>query len=357
MRLVRLPLITNFATSLGSERERNALILEYESNGIRAYAECVTSDTLNYAIEDNVTAIHLIRDHLAGVLKTEPSPDEFLKQSKRIRGNNMAKAAVEMLLWDYHAKAKGESIVRALGSSKGYADTGIALGVEKPEIVLRRVGEAVRRGYKRIKVKVERGIEYEVIAKIRDTYPEIPLSADANGDYTLKDIDMLRRLDKFGLVYLEQPLGYDDLLDHSRLAKQISTPICLDESISSVAQARLAVEMEATKVINVKPGRLGGLSNSLVVAKIARNRDCHVWVGGMLETGIGRAFNVALGSLRIIDMPGDTSPNEEYFERDIVKNTFKMKRGRVTPNPGPGTGVEIDRTFLQRSTERTWRIF
>lgn len=355
--LIQLPFLVPFTTSLGTESARSALILEFESDGVRGFAECVTSENPYYGYEDNETALHIIRDHLSKLLKEKPTPEQFLEKVMRIRGHNMAKAAVEMLLWDYHSKLKDESLSDALGESKGYADVGISLGIDKPTLITRRVGEALKKGYKHVKVKIDRGKEYEILKSVRDEFPEISLSADANSCYTLKDLEALKRIDRFNLVYLEQPLGHDDILDHAKLASELTTPICLDESISTAERARQAFEVGATKVINLKAGRVGGLVNSLRVARIARKKNGHVRVGGMLETGVGRAFNIALASHKLIDYPGDTSPNERYFARDIVKNPFAMKNGRIRPNRGTGIGIQLDDMFFARMTTKSWKIF
>ncbi len=354
---VELPLLAPFRSSLAVEKVRSALILVYKSKDITAYSECVTFRDPYYLPEDNSTAIHMIRDHLAKLLIAEPTPDEFVKRSARIRGNNMAKAAIEMLIWDFRCKRENKSIAQALGDSKGYADTGISLGINSPELLVKNVAAALSKGYERIKIKIQRGKEYPLIKAVRDSFPDVPLSVDANGGYALRDVVALKRLDKFGLLYIEQPLDYDDLLDHASLAKEISTPICLDESITSPTRTRQAFEISAAEIVNIKPGRLGGLANSLEVARIARDNGGHVWVGGMLETGVGRSFNIALASLKLVDLPGDTSPNDEYFSRDIVINPFKMeKNGHITPNSGLGIGVELDEEFLRRSVKQSWKI-
>jgi o-succinylbenzoate synthase len=356
VRQVKIPFLSPFTTSFGTEAERNALILQLDSDGIRAFAECVTSVGPYYSYEDNETAIHVIRDHLAGLLKEMPTPEAFTEAADHIRGHSMAKAAVEMLLWDYHSKVRGVPLSRSLGTTKGYADVGISLGIDKREVTLKRVGDAVKRGYQRVKLKIERGKEYDIVKSVRDEFPEIPLSADANSCYRLKDAPTLKRLDRFGLVYLEQPLEHDDLLDHAKLAKEISTPICLDESVTSSERAKQAFEIGAAQVVNVKPGRVGGLGNSLEIARIARHHKGHVWVGGMFETGVGRSFNVSLASTKLVDYPGDTSPNDKYFARDIVKNPFSMTDGRIKPNKGPGIGVELDEAFLARITVKSWKM-
>jgi O-succinylbenzoate synthase len=355
--LVRLPLLVPFTASHGTESVRNALVLQFESDGVKAFSECATGKNPHYSYEDNETALHIIRDQLSNVLKERPTPEGFLERADTIRGHNMAKAAVEMLLWDYHAKLKNEPLSRALGEPKGYSDVGISLGIDKPKLTTKRIGEALEKGYRRVKVKIDRGREYEILKSVRDTFPEIPLSADANSCYTLKDLRALKRIDRFNLIYLEQPLKQDAILDHVKLAKELITPICLDESISTVEDARRALDLGAAQVINIKPGRVGGLGNSLRVARMTRKRKGHIWVGGMLETGVGRAFNIALASQKLIDYPGDTSPNERYFARDIVRNPFTMKDGRIRPNRGPGIGVELDDPFLAQVTEESWKIF
>ncbi len=359
--LVRLPLLAPFSTSYGTESRRSALILELDpGDGQRAFSECSTDENPYYGYEDNSTALHVITDFLCEAIRDRhpPSPQEFLVRVQKIRGHQMAKASVEMLLWDYHAKRKDISLADALGDPRGFAEAGISLGLAKTRVTLERIERALDRGYKRIKLKIEREKGHEVLKAVRDAFPDIPLSADANGCFNLKkDLAALKRLDRFGLQYLEQPLGFDDIIDHATLAKEISTSICLDESITTGERARQALESGAAQVINLKPGRVGGLSVALEIARFARKRRAHVWVGGMLETGIGRAFNVALASQKLVDYPGDTSPNDRYWKRDLVTNPFVMKNGRIRPNPGPGAGVELDRTFLEEITVRSWKIF
>ncbi|MEM0322010.1 MAG: o-succinylbenzoate synthase [Thermoprotei archaeon] len=353
---VLMPFKVPFTTSFGTQSERHALLFRLEMDGVEAYSECVTDDGPYYSYEDNLTALHIIRDYLARLIEDLPEPTVFLERSKVVKGHNMAKAALEMLLWDYYSKLSGKPLHEYLGESKGYADVGISIGMDSVEKVVTRVGEALQRGYRRVKVKIERGREHEILGAIREVYPEIPLTADANCDYRIKDIEILKSLDKYNLVYLEQPLDHDDLIDHAKLRKQMSTPICLDESITSPEKARKAFEIGAADVINIKPGRVSGITSSLEIARIARGHGGHVWVGGMLETGIGRAFNVALASHTLVDYPGDTSPNDKYFERDIVKNPFKMVEGRIRPNTSPGIGVQVDLNHLLAVCVKMHRI-
>lgn len=356
--LVRVPLLSAFSSSGGTMLARNALILRLEHEGTEALAECVADESPSCTGEDNGTALRVIRGVLAKELRAEPpTPSKFLSAVERVKGNQMAKAAVEMLLWDYHAKVGGLPMDAALGGSRGYADAGIAIGLGSEEEVVARVGAAVEKGYRRVKVKIDREGATRTLRVVRDAFPDVPLSADANACFSLpKDLRVLKGIDRFGLEYLEQPLGFDALADHSRLAKEISTPICLDESVTTLDGAKEALEAGAASVINVKPGRVGGLGVAMEIVRLARERKAHVWVGGMLETGVGRAFNVALASQRLVDYPGDTSPNDRYFERDLVKNPFEMHDGRVRPNPGKGIGVELDRGLLARCTVKSWKL-
>ncbi len=348
-----LPLLNPFTTSFGTQSERAGYLFRLDAGGVTAYSECVTSDEPYYSYEDNQTALHIIGSFLAEMVWDAPSPETFLERAGVIKGHNMAKAALEMLLWEYHSRAAGKSIVRMMGESKGYADAGISIGMSDIDTMVKAVGSSIEKGYRRIKVKIERGREYGILSSIRDHFPDAHLSADANTDYRLKDIEALKRLDRFNLEYIEQPLAHDDLLDHSKLAREISTPVCLDESITDSARAEQAFELGACSVINIKPGRVAGITESLKIASVCARNGGHCWVGGMLETGIGRAYNVALASMKDVDYPGDTSPNERYFSRDVVKNPFRMTDGRLRPNEGPGTGAVVDESYLKEISAET----
>ncbi|MGC8608920.1 MAG: o-succinylbenzoate synthase [Thermoplasmata archaeon] len=338
---VKIPLITPFTTSFGTEEYRDAIIFHMKNEGIDAFSESVTSSIPDYGYEDNTTATHIIGDILCKYVTDVPAPEEFMKRSQSVRGHNMAKSAIEMLLWDYYSKYNKKPLDRYLGESRGYANAGISIGMSDLPSMIRQVGQAINRKYKRIKVKIRKGRE-DIVKAIRDTYPDIHLSVDANTDYSYGDLEYLKKLDRYNLEYIEQPLAGDDLIYHSRLSRQISTPICLDESITSPEKAEKALEIGACSVINIKPGRVGGLLNSIKIAKIAHEYGGHVWIGGMLETGIGRSFNIAMASQKIVDFPGDTSPNDKYFKKDIVTNVFQMEDGTIKTNDGPGIGVGVD---------------
>ena len=354
--IVRLPLIVPFKTSFGNQENREAIIFTLEDGNVKAFSECVTDVDPFYSYEDNFTAMHMIRNYLAREISDLPMPKEFLERTKKFKGHNMAKAAMEMLLWDYHSKANGIPLHKYLGKSKGYADVGISIGMMPNEQLHPMVLNAMNKGYQRIKLKIARGYEEEIVSFVRNSFPEATLSVDANCDYTISDIEMLRNLDKYNLAYIEQPLAHDSIVDHAALRQAISTKICLDESITSPDIAREAFQIDAADIINIKPGRVAGLQNSLEIAEIVNNFGGHCWVGGMLETGVGRSFNIAIASNTLIDMPGDTSPNDKYFVKDIVRNTFKMESGRISPFESPGIGVIIDDEFFEKSTVESGQI-
>lgn len=343
----RVPLLHPFTTSFGTQIHRTGYIFRLRSGGVTAYSECVTEEGPYYSYEDNTTAFHAIRSFLAGMLQDLPVPSLFLQRASAIKGHNMAKAALEMLLWDYHCRRGGAPLALRLGESKGYADVGVSIGMNGPETMVKNVTESIERGYRRIKLKVEKGREFEIVSAVRDAHPSVPLSIDANTDYTLKDAELLKRLDRFNLTYIEQPLAHDDLLDHAKLARLLSTPVCLDESITSAERAAQAFEIGACSVINIKPGRVAGLTESVRIAEVCRKSGGHCWVGGMLETGIGRSFNIALASLKNVDYPGDTSPNDRYFAKDVVRNPFSMRDGRIEAATGPGSGADVDEARLR----------
>ncbi|KJE49154.1 MULTISPECIES: o-succinylbenzoate synthase [Acidiplasma] len=355
--LLDMPLIVPFKTSFGTDVNRKPLIFRLEHNGIVSYSESVTDQDPFYSYEDNDTALHVIKRYLAQNIKDVPDPEEFLTRSSNIKGHNMAKAALEMLLYDYRAREMGKPLHEFLGDSRGYANVGISIGMDDINKMIKRIDDALKLKYKRIKVKIMKGEELKIVSAIRDVYPDINLSVDANSDYTEKDFELLKKLDKFNLVYIEQPLYHDDLIYHARLAREISTPICLDESITSPEKAQKAFDIGACSVINIKPGRVSGLTNSLKIARIARENNGHVWIGGMLETGVGRSYNIAMASNKLIDYPGDTSPNSKYYIRDIVKNPYNMEDGIIKDYNGAGNGIEIDEELINKYAVERGVIF
>jgi O-succinylbenzoate synthase len=342
------PLLKPFKTSFGTQLTRDAIILSYREGETRAFAEAVTDEAPLYGYEDNFTVLHVINNHLKGMFSPDLEPDRFNEKAKEIRGHNMAKGVMEMLLWDINAKREGKPLHKFLGKSKGHADVGISIGMSTIEDELKTIEDSVKRGYRRIKVKIERGYNVELIKAIRDRFGDIPLSVDANQGFSRNDFKILKKLDEFNLKYIEQPLPLEDINGHALLRKELKTPICLDESIESVESALNAIERGAVDVINIKPGRVGGLQNSLDIMEKAKENDVKIWIGGMLETGIGRSFNISLASNALVNMPGDTSPNSRYFKKDITNELFEMNDGRITPHKGNGTGITLDYEFFNR---------
>ena len=348
---IDLPMVEPFVYSEETEVSRRGYILELNADGITAYSECVTNDNPFYSYEDNDTALHIISHFLVKHLLDLPYPEDFIERVKYIKGHNMAKAALEMLLWDYWAKQKKIPLYKFIGGSKEDVNAGISIGIDSPEKMVKKVENAVNEGYKRIKVKISKGNESSILSAIRDAFPSIPLSADANSSYRMSDLNLLKKIDKYNLLYLEQPLDSDDILYHSRLRREISTPVCLDESITSIDKMKKAVEIEALDVLNIKPGRVGGIYNSLEIAKIATENKIHVWIGGMEETGVGLSYNVSLATLKYVDYTGDLHPTSRWFEKDIVSNPLKMIGGMMKLQNGYGIGADLDREYLKKITK------
>ncbi len=343
---ISIPLLKPFRTSFGTQITRDAVLLIFEEGGSKAYSEAVTDEAPLYGYEDNFTVLHVINNHLKEMFSPDLEPEKFNEKARKIRGHNMAKGAVEMLLWDINAKREGKPLHEFLKGSRGYADVGISIGMSTVSDELKTISTSLKQGFKRIKVKIDRNYNVQLIKAIREKFGDIPLSVDANQGFTRRDLKILKKLDEFNLLYIEQPLPLEDINGHSMLKKELKTPICLDESIESVESAANAIERGAVDVINIKPGRVGGFQNSLEIMEKARENGVSIWIGGMLETGIGRSYNISLASQKLVNMPGDTSPNSRYFRRDITKEVFEMKNGRITPFDGPGIGVSLDYEFL-----------
>lgn len=348
--ILRMPMIYPFETSFGRQTERVPIIFRLDKDGITSYSECVTDVDPFYSYESNSTALSMIRGYLGKLVIDSAGPEEFLEAARIIKGHNMAKGALEMLLWDHAARRAGKPLYSMIGKSKGYAEVGISIGMETISGLVEKVSKSVEAGYRRIKVKIKKGRETEILSAVRDSFPDIRLTADANSDYSINDLELLKKLDRFDMEYIEQPFDHDDLIYHSRLAKEISTPVCLDESITSPEKARKALEIGACSVINIKLGRVSGLTHSREIAGIAQEYKAHTWVGGMLETGIGRSYNISFASSILADYPGDTSPNSRYFHKDVVKNPFRMENGRITPSPEIGAGYVMDEDALKGYT-------
>lgn len=362
LREIRLPLKEPFQISSGIETERRILLLELEdAQGQATWSECVAGALPNYSPEAIDTAWIAIEQWIgpfvmAGQFET---PEEIGPALRReIRGNNMARAAVEMGCWAIDALKQGIPLSRALGGSRDKVGTGISIGIQdSPETLATKAAHAVDQGYRKIKIKIKPGCDVEFVEAARAAVGDHALMVDANNAYTLEDIPVLKQLDKFNLTMIEQPLAWDDVHMHSRLQKIMSTPICLDESITSVEKAREMIELDSGRIINIKAGRVGGFSEAIAIHDLAATVNIPVWCGGMLESGIGRAYNVAMASLPNFKIPGDISPSSRYWDRDIVTPEWTMdSEGYVTVPETPGVGIVVDVDRIDDLTVRTARI-
>ena len=335
-----------FTTSFGTQQKRFITIVEaIDEDDVSGFGECVSGEDPLYSEEFmDATLIALKKYFGPLVINKEIShPDEVWEIYKPFKRNNMAKASIEGAVWDLYAKKKGITLAEAMGGTKKEVDVGVSLGLEDTnELLLERIGEKVEEGYKRIKVKIKPGRDVEMIRSIREVYPDIPLMADANSAYTLDDIDTLKALDEFNLMMIEQPLMAGDVIDHAKLQKQIKTPVCLDESIDSYESAAAAIELGSCEIINVKVGRVGGITQSIKIHDLAKKHNIPLWCGGMLEAGVGRLHNVAITTLSNFVLPGDTASSSRYWFEDIITPEVVAENGVVKVSDRPGIGAEVD---------------
>jgi len=345
MFIVRLPLIRPFETSFSVQTHREALLLKITSGDVHGWGECVTSPDPYYGYETNTTAIHIIKDFLVGILMNTSnfSVEEILEQFERIRGHNMAKAAVENALLDLLARKCELPLYKLMGGEAKRIMSGISIGLkENTGDLLKLIQQACQKKYHRIKIKIKKGRDLEILQAVRKAFPDIHLMADANADYGLEDSDILQQFDAFNLMMVEQPLNYDDIYLHALLQKKIETPVCLDESIKNLNDAKIAAELGSCSIINIKQGRVGGMIKSKEIQEFCRHNNIKVWSGGMLETGIGRAFNIHLQALPGFVLPGDTSETSRYFVEDIVDKPVVLDpEGFIKIPAGNGIGVRV----------------
>lgn len=341
-------------------QDKHFLLLEVcDELGNTGWGESVAFDAPWYTEETVETNIHMLRDFLIPLLlgKEISHPDDVGSHFAPIRGNNMAKASLECTIWDLYAKRKGISLAEALGGQRERIEVGISIGIQKDLAdLVDKVQRYLEEGYKRIKVKIKPGADVDVLRGLRSAFPQVPLMADANSAYSLDDIDLLKRFDEFDLLMIEQPLAHDDIIDHAVLQKQLKTPICLDESINSFEDARKAVELGSTKVINVKIGRVGGLSEAKRIHDYCMERGIPVWCGGMLEAGIGRAHNIALTSLPNFNLPGDTAGSSRYWEKDIIEPEVVVENGYITVPTVPGIGFSPNFRAIEEFMTDIWHF-
>ena len=356
LREIRLPLVHFFETSFGRTSERRIVLVRAEADGLTGWGEVTAGEAPFYSHETPETAWHILRDFLIPwTLGREwTRACEVAPQFRAIRGHNMAKAALENALWDIEAQQKRLPLAKLVGGTFDEIPCGVSIGIQNSvDELLEKIERELAAGYQRIKVKIKPGWDVEVLAHIRAQFPRIALMADANSAYTLDDLEHLKSFDRFHLMMIEQPLGWEDLVDHAKLQRQILTPLCLDESIHSADDARKAIELGACKIINVKLGRVGGFTAARQVHDLCRARNIPVWCGGMLESGIGRAHNIALSALPGFTLPGDVSASRRYWTEDIIDPEVTVSpRGTIRVPAGPGLGFTPNLERIERATVR-----
>jgi o-succinylbenzoate synthase len=355
LRLVRLPLLQPFTIATGTMTEKVFPLVTLRSGGLEGHAEGVMDPSPDYLEETTTGATDLIRraflPQIVGRRFANPAELETLLAPWR--GHRMAKAAVEMAFWDLWAKSLGLPLKVLIGGLGDAVDVGVSLGIGPIAGTIDRVRAHAEQGYKRIKLKIMPGHDIAMVRGVRAEFPDLHLSVDANSCYTLADTALLQQLDGMDLDYIEQPLAWDDIADHATLQKRLSTPICLDESIRTVVHARHALQMDASRVMNIKVGRSGGIAESIRIHDLCAAFSVPVWCGGMLESGVGRAHNIHLSTLPNFTKPGDVSSASRYFARDIVEQKLEATAGRMPVPEGPGIGATLDRAYLDRVTTST----
>lgn len=351
---LRMPLQSPFETSFGRTVNRECILIEVHAGGQTGLGECVADQDPGYSYETAGTAWHILQDFLVPQVLGQDIQDaqDFQRRVAPIRGHAMAKAGLEMALWDLQGKQEGRSLQELLGGERDRVEVGISLGIQpSPEALVQAVKRNVERGYRRVKIKIKPGRDVIETLAVRKAFPDLRLQVDANSAYSLETVVVLQPLDDLDLLLIEQPLAEDDLWDHSRLQARFKTPICLDESILSARHARQALEMGACRVINIKAGRVGGLSQALAIHDLCRAQGVPVWCGGMLETGVGRASNLALASLPGFTLPGDISATDRYYAEDITNERFLLNPDSTIDVPdGPGLGVTINWEVVEKVT-------
>ena len=357
---VSMPLVRQFETSMHVEHNRDCLLIHVVGEGQEGWGECVTQRVPWYSYESIGTAWHMLEDFLVpAILGAElATPSEFPERVGQFKGHPMAKAGFELALWDLAGKVDGEPLVEMLGGERSQVEVGVSIGIQEDVGTLMSVvRQHLKEGYRRVKLKIKPGIDLEIVRAVREAHPDLRLQVDANAAYTANQLKVFEKMDSLELLLIEQPFPEEDIQAHADLQSRLSTPVCLDESIVSVTTARQALDLDACRIINIKPGRVGGLTEAIKIHDLCSARDIPVWCGGMLETGIGRASNLALASLPGFTLPGDISATDRYYARDIAAPRFELNsNGTIDVPSGTGLGVEIDRPALESFTEKSVRF-
>lgn len=356
LREIHLPLIAPFETSFGVTTGRRIIIVKVFAEGLVGWGECTCGEGPFYNHEATDTAWLVLKDFVAPMTIGHDisSAAEAADLTSSIRGNRMARAAVETAIWDLDARRQGLPLWKLLGGTQEEIPCGVSLGLQETDAaLLKKVETELAAGYQRIKLKIKPGRDYEMVKAVRKEHPDIRLTVDANSAYTLADAEMLKRLDEFNLLLIEQPLANDDIIDHVELQRQLATAICLDESILGVDDARKALALKACRIINIKLGRVGGHSQARKIETHCRERSVPVWCGGMLEAGIGRAQNIAMATLPGFVLPGDVSASKRYWSEDIITPEVEVTSRGTIPRPtSPGIGYEVNEARIESLTVR-----
>jgi o-succinylbenzoate synthase len=361
LREIHMRLKSPFETSFGTTQNRRILLVEAAVDGATGWGEVTAGETPGYNSETTDTAWHVISDFIAPLItgKALANASEFPEMVSHIRGHEMAKSAVENALWDVEARLAGAPLSRLLGGTRKEIACGVSLGIrENPDALAAKVEEELRSGYQRIKLKIKPGKDFEFVAAVRKQYPQILLSVDANSAYRLEDADHLKKFDEFELLMMEQPLHWDDIYGHSKLQATIRSPICLDECIHNTRHALTAIELKACQIINIKGGRVGGHTEARALQSACKERGVPVWCGGMLESGIGRAHNIAMSTLPGFTLPGDVSASRRYWDEDIIDPPVEVTaKGTIRVPESPGIGYAVRRDRIEKLTVRQnqWR--
>lgn len=360
LREIRMPLRFRFQTSFGETTERRIILVEAAGEGACGWGEVTATEGPFYNEEDTETAWHVLSDFAIPKLLERPleHASEAAARWESIRGHRMATGGLEAALWDWEARLAARPLAALLGGTLREIPCGVSIGIQRsPEELIDTIARELEAGYQRIKIKIQPGWDVEVLDRVREQFPRLPLMADANSAYSLADLPTLRQFDRFYLMMIEQPLGHDDLADHAKLQRELQTPVCLDESIRTLRHAEQAIEMGACRIVNIKLGRVGGFRNAKRIHDCCRAAQIPVWCGGMLESGIGRAHNVALSTLPNFVLPGDVAASRRYWQQDVIAPEVEVTdRGTILVPQGPGIGYEPDVKRIEQLTIRT-RIF
>ncbi len=360
LRELRMKLVAPFETSMDRTDVRRFLLIQADVDGVIGWGECVAGETPFYSPETSGTAWHILRDFLWPMIegKEFAAASEVWDLLGHVRGHNMAKASLEAAVWDAEAKQKGVPLSKLIGGTREEIASGVSIGIKASlDELAAAVQNELAAGYQRIKIKIKPGKDLEPVRRLRQDFPRIKLMVDANSAYTLQDWPLLKQLEGFYLMMIEQPLGWDDLYSHVELQKKLDTPICLDECIHTEEQARAAIELGACKIINIKLGRVGGHTVSRRIHDLCERHGIPVWCGGMLESGIGRAHNIALSTLPNFTLPGDVAGSKRYWEEDIILPEVSVSpQGTIRVPTAPGIGFEPRLDLIDKFTVRKERL-